>query len=147
MGKGLLQESKTGHIDIPRLHQSNVSLQVFSVVSTIPRNLNIERNTTSSDMVKLLAIVDRWPPRTWNRPKARALYQAGRLRDFESRSGGQLVILRTNADLRDFLANKAAHRIGALLATEGAQPLEGRIENLDDLYAAGFRMMSPAHFY
>jgi len=145
-GRDLLQESKTGHIDVPRLQQANVSLQVFSVVSTIPRNLNIERNTTSSDMVKLLAIVDRWPPRTWNSPKARALYQAQRLRDFASRSGGQLVLLRTSADLRQLVANQAAHRIGALLATEGAQPLEGRIENLDELYAAGFRMMSPAHF-
>ncbi len=36
--------------------------------------------------------------------------------------------------------------MAALLGTEGAQPLEGKIENLDALYNAGFRMMSPAHF-
>src|SRR5262249_15617398 len=32
------------------------------------------------------------------------------------------------------------------LGTEGAQPLEGNLANLDELYSVGFRMMAPTHF-
>ena len=145
-GRNLLSRSTTGHVDIPRLQQANVSLQAFTVVTTIPRNLNIERNAGSSDMVRYLAIAERWPPRTWNSPKQRALYQAGQLRKFESKSNGKLAILRTRSDLQKFVASGEPHRVAALLGSEGAQPLEGKLENLDDLYAAGFRMMSPTHF-
>ena len=145
-GRNLLGRSTTGHIDLSRLQEANVSLQVFSAVTTIPRKLNIQSNTSRSDMVRYLSIAERWPPRTWNSPKERALYQAARLREFESESHGDLVLLRTQADLRSFLASNREHRVAALLATEGAQPLEGKLENLDDLYAAGFRMMSPTHF-
>jgi membrane dipeptidase len=145
-GRNLLSRSTTGHVDIPRLQRANVSLQAFTVVSTIPRRVNIERNAGSSDMVRYLAIAERWPPRTWNSPKERALYQAGRLRVFESESNGKLVILRTRSDLQKFVASREPHRVAALLGAEGAQPLEGKLENLNDLYAVGFRMMSPTHF-
>jgi membrane dipeptidase len=145
-GRDLLSRSRTGHVDIPRLQQANVSLQAFTVVTTIPRNLNIEQNAGSSDMVRYLAIAEHWPPRTWDSPKERALYQAGRLRKFESESNGKLMILRTRSDLQKFVASPLPHRVAALLGAEGAQPLEGQLENLNDLYAAGFRMMSPTHF-
>ena len=32
------------------------------------------------------------------------------------------------------------------MGAEGTQPLEGKLENLDELYDAGFRMMAPTHF-
>lgn len=91
-------------------------------------------------------MLEQWPPRTWNSPKERALYQGERLRKFESESDGSLVLLRTRADLRNFIVSNQKQRVALLLATEGAQPLEGNLENLDELYAAGFRMMSPTHF-
>jgi len=65
---------------------------------------------------------------------------------FESESIGKLVILRTRLDLQKFVVSREPHRVAALLGAEGAQPLEGRLENLNDLYSAGFRMMSPTHF-
>jgi membrane dipeptidase len=138
--------STTGHVDLPRLQQANVSLQFFTVVTTIPRDLNIERNSGSSDLVRYLAVAEGWPPRTWNSPKERALYQAGRLRQFESDSQGKLVILRTRSELQRFLSSRELYRLATILGAEGAQPLEGRLENLDPLYAAGYRMMSPTHF-
>src|SRR5438270_259538 len=96
-GRNLLQRSGTGHVDIPRLQQAQVFFQAFTVVTTIPRNLNIERNSGSSDLVRYLAIADGWPPGTWNSPKARALYQAKRLREFEAASQGRLRILRSHS--------------------------------------------------
>jgi microsomal dipeptidase-like Zn-dependent dipeptidase len=145
-GRNLLKRSAKGHVDIPRLQQAHVSLQAFTVVTTIPRNLNIERNFQSSDLVRYLAIAEGWPPGTWSSPKERALYQAGRLRAFESDSGGALVLLRTRSDLRKLIAARATQGIAAVLGAEGTQPLEGNLENLNDLYDAGFRMMSPTHF-
>ncbi len=145
-GRNLLKRSDTGHVDIPRLQQANISLQVFTVVTTIPGNLNINRNSGSTDLVRYMAMAQAWPPRTWNSPKERSLYQASRLRVLESESAGRLVILRTRSDLQQFLSAREPHKVGALLGAEGAQPLEGKLNNLDDLYAAGFRMMSPTHF-
>ena len=37
--------------------------------------------------------------------------------------------------------------MGAMLSIEGLQDLEGKIGNLDKLYAAGFRMAGLAHFF
>jgi microsomal dipeptidase-like Zn-dependent dipeptidase len=48
--------------------------------------------------------------------------------------------------LQKLIAAQEPHRIAAILGAEGAQPLEGNLGNLDILYAAGFRMMSPTHF-
>lgn len=145
-GRNLLTRTTRGHVDLPRLQQANVSLQFLTVFTTIPRDVNIESNNDSSDLVRYLAIAEGWPPRTWNSPKQRALYQAGRLREFESDSHGALVILRTRADLEQFLASRQPRRLATIRGAEGAQPLEGRLENLDVLCAAGYRLMSPTHF-
>jgi membrane dipeptidase len=34
-----------GHVDIPRLIDGNVALQAFTIVTKVPRGLNIERNS------------------------------------------------------------------------------------------------------
>src|ERR1039457_2083323 len=75
-----------GHVDIPRLIEGHVALQAFRVVTKAPRGLNFQRNAADSDNLTLLSIVERWPPATWSSLTERALYQASRLRDFESRS-------------------------------------------------------------
>ncbi|HEY2170059.1 MAG TPA: membrane dipeptidase [Candidatus Angelobacter sp.] len=146
-GRNLLRRSSRGHIDLPRLAEGNVSIQAFTVVTTAPRKLNIFQNSDSTDQVRNIAIFEGWPPRTWNSPKQRALYQAARLQKFAERSKGALIIVRSRSDLQKFFTTRAAtHAVAGFLGAEGAQPLEGRLEDLDDLYAAGFRMMAPTHF-
>lgn len=146
-GRNLLRRSSRGHIDLPRLADGNVSIQAFTVVTTSPRGLNIYQNSDSTDLIRYIAIFEGWPPRTWNSPKQRALYQAARLQKFADRSKGALVIIRSRLDLQKFLTTRGpTHAVAGFLGTEGAQPLEGRLENLDDLYSAGFRMMAPTHF-
>ncbi|MGZ4874866.1 MAG: dipeptidase, partial [Candidatus Angelobacter sp.] len=146
-GRNLLRRSSRGHIDLPRLAEGNVSIQAFTVVTTSPRKLNIYQNSDSTDLIRYIAMLEGWPPRTWNSPKQRALYQAARLQKFADQSKGALVVVRSRSDLQKFLTTRAAtHAVAGFLGTEGAQPLEGRLENLDDLYAAGFRMMAPTHF-
>jgi microsomal dipeptidase-like Zn-dependent dipeptidase len=146
-GRNLLHRSSTGHVDVPRLAEGNVAIQAFTVVTTSPRRLNIYQNSDSSDMVHYLSIFEGWPPRTWNSPRQRALYQASRLEKFAAQSNGALVLIRSRSDLQQFLATRgSSHAVAGFLGAEGAQPLEGDLKNLDDLFAAGFRMMAPTHF-
>jgi membrane dipeptidase len=147
-GRNILAPSRAGHIDLPRLIAGNVGIQAFTVFSTIPRHLNIDRNEDTSDLVPYIGMLQGWPLKTLGSPKQVALYQAGRLQRFVEKSNGGLMLLRTRGDLANFLKQRASgsHVVAALLGTEGAQPLEANLDNLDALYAAGFRMMSPAHF-
>ena len=144
--RDLLKRNSRGHVDLPRLQDGNVAVQAFTLVTTSPRHLNIYRNSDSTDMIRWLAIAQGWPPRTWNSPKQRALYEAGKLHNFAVNSGGKLVIIKSRADLDKFLASRQPNQVAGFLGAEGAQPLEGKLENLDDLYAAGIRMMAPTHF-
>jgi microsomal dipeptidase-like Zn-dependent dipeptidase len=147
-GRDLLKASHAGHIDLPRLILGNVGIQAFTVFSTVPRGINIERNDDTTDLVPYIGMLQGWPVKTLGSPKQVALYQAGRLQKFVEKSNGQMVLLRTRGDLASFLKQRqqGSHIVAALLGTEGAQPMEANIANLDELYNAGFRMMSPAHF-
>lgn len=144
--RNLLSRSSRGHVDLPRLQDGNVAIQAFTLVTTSPRHLNIYRNSDSTDMIRWLAIAQGWPPRTWNSPKQRALYEAEKLHNFAERSKGRLVIIKSRADLDKFLTSRQPGQVAGFLGAEGAQPLEGKLQNLDDLYAAGIRMMAPTHF-
>ena len=144
--RDLLEHGSRGHVDVPRLAQGNVAIQAFTLVTTSPRGLNIYKNSDDTDQIKLLAITQLWPPNTWNSPKRRAIYEASRLHDFAERSQGKLVVLKSRADLQSYLATRSPGQVAGFLGTEGSQPLEGRLENLNDLFNAGIRMMAPTHF-
>jgi membrane dipeptidase len=148
-GRDLLERSTYGHVDIPRLSDGNVALQVFSLPTKSPHGLNIESNEDKSDDIFWLTLVDRWPPATWRSLTARALYQARRLHQFATGSRGGFVVIGSSADLSSYLERRRSNgRITAgLLSIEGAHALDGKLENLDVLYRAGYRMMSPSHFF
>ncbi|MDE9427059.1 dipeptidase [Xenorhabdus bovienii] len=148
-GRDLLDRSTRGQVDIPRLIDGNVAVQVFAVVSKSPRGLNIEKNSAETDNVTLLALAQRWPWRTLFSLKERALYQAARLHEAAARSNGKLVVIKSRADLKSFLERRRSDPkiVGALLASEGAQVLEGDPANVDVLFEAGYRMMAPTHFF
>ena len=148
-GRDLLSRADRGHVDVPRLVDGNVALQVFAVATRVPRHLNIERNDDRSDDIRTVALVQGWPPATWRSLLARAEHQAGRLRRTAERSGGQLRLLRSAADLDRFLDRRSGDPtlVGALLAIEGAHALDGRVEHVARLEAAGYRMVGLAHFF
>ena len=147
--RDLLKRYSYGHSDLPRLLDAQVGLQVFSTVTKTPRGLNYERNGSDSDNITLLAMAQRWPRETWNSLLHRALYQADKLQEAAAGSDGRLVLIRTRDDLATFIAawNKDPQRVAALLATEGLQPLEGKLENVDRLYDSGFRIAGLTHFF
>ena len=147
--RDLLARGGAGHVDVPRLIEGNVALQAFTVVTQSPRGLNIESNTGETDNITLLAVAQRWPPATWRSRAARALYQARRLGELAARSGGRLTVVKSAADLDAYLGRRRADSsiTAGLLGIEGAHALDGDLANLDRLYDAGFRMMSPTHFF
>jgi membrane dipeptidase len=98
-----LARSTRGHVDVPRLRDGNVALQVFSVVTKTPRGMNYDHNTGETDNITLLALVQRWPFSTWRSLRARALHQATRLHDAARRSDGALSIVTTREDLDAFV--------------------------------------------
>ena len=147
--RDLAQRLDHGHVDLPRLLAGNVALQVFGVVTQAPVGQNFQSNAADAhDMITAIAVIQRWPPSTWTSRLARTLHQARSLDALAARSDGRLVVLHSTADLTRFLSSRETQRdrVAGLLGIEGAQALEGRLENLEPVFAAGVRMIGLAHF-
>ncbi|MEG3088027.1 dipeptidase [Sphingomonas sp. PB4P5] len=147
--RDLLARSTRGQVDLPRLQQGNVALQVFSSVTKTPKGQNYDANSANSDNITMLAIAQLQPVRTWNSLLQRSLWHAIKLNRAASASNGQFRVIRTAAELEALLAARANGQkiVGGMLSIEGLQDLEGKLANLDTLYAAGFRMAGMAHFF
>lgn len=146
-----LRRSTHGHSDVPRLAEGNVAVQLFSTVTEVPRGYNYGANRGAGDLVTALAVASRWPPRTWGSRLERALHEGDKLRRAAAASGGRLVLATSRAGLAAALVARAREPEGrraviAVLATEGLHALEGRLEAVDALFAAGFRSAGLAHF-
>lgn len=137
-----------GHTDLPRLRAGGVALQVFSSVTKTPSGQNYDSNNADSDDITALAIVQRWPMRTWDSILERALYHAERLNRLAARDDS-FTVVRTRGDLEAVLAARETDptAMAGLLETEGAHPLEGEIGNVDALWDAGYRMLGLQHFF
>jgi membrane dipeptidase len=148
--RNLIEKYSFGHVDVPRLIEGNVALETFSVVSKVPLGMLKKNNVDDRwDMITLLSVTQRQPFRTWTSLLQRALYQSEKLHDFSRLSGNKLVIIKSTGDLDRYgeLREKNNHVTAGLLSIEGAQVLEGDLNNIDVLYRAGFRMISPTHFF
>jgi len=148
-GRDLLERATRGQVDIPRLRDGNVALQVLAATTKSPRHLNIERNDDRSDDVVLLALALGWPPATWRRLLPRALHLAARADDLAARSDGAFRVIRSRADLAAYETARSLDPglTAGLLAIEGAHALDGDPANVEVVADAGFRMMSPSHFF
>ena len=148
--------STRGQVDLDRLERGHVALQILSSVTKSPRGLNYDRNDDTSDNITLLAIAQGQPVRTWGSLLERSLWHAEKLRAAEARTDC-LRPIRTRSDLSRLLADRQAGKhcggratalpTGVMLSIEGLHDLEGKYDNLDRLFAAGFRMASLTHFF
>ncbi len=144
----LNQRQTMNQVDVPRLLEGNVALQAFTVVTKSPRGMNIENNTDKTDNIFWLVLAQRQPwENLWSLTK-RALWQAKKLDEYAANSNGKLLVIKTKKDLQSFLERRKSEKIvGGWLGIEGAHALDGKVENVDVLFEAGFRMMSPSHFF
>ncbi len=146
--RDLLKKDTIGQVDIPRLLEGNVALQAFTVVTKTPRGLNIENNKGDTDNVFWLTLAEMQPLENLSSLTGRAVFQAEKLHQFAENSKGKFFVIKTKKDLQDFLERRKTEKIvGGWLGIEGAHALDGRLENVDRLFDAGFRMISPSHFF
>jgi len=136
--RDLRERHSRGQIDLPRLVEGGVDLQVFSVVSKVPRKRDYHSTPEGADSLPLLFIASWRSPTTWFSPRERALTQAEELAALEE--GSSLSIVRRREDL-------AKPGIKALLSLEGMHAMDDGEEELAAFHAAGFRMMGLTHFF
>lgn len=138
-----------GHIDLRRMQQGNVGLQIFSSVTKTPRGQNYDSNSADTDNITMLAIAQLQPMRTWFSLLERQLYHAQKLDRAVKDSAGALAKISNVADVDGLVEFRARNRrpIGVIFSAEGLQTLEGKRENLQKLYDSGMRMAGLVHFF
>ncbi len=147
--RNLSKLSNIGHVDLPRLEQGNVALQVFSAVTKSPKGQNNTSNTSDSDNITLLTVLSLWPVRTWDSLYERAQYQLLKLKRLQKKNGETLHFITNKVTFKSFLDawQKNSNHKAALYLIEGAHPFEGKITNLDALYNDGLRIAGLTHFF
>lgn len=147
--RNLTDRATRGHVDLPRLQDGKVALQVFSSVTKTPRGQNYDANDGDSDNITPLVVAQLQPVRTWSSLLERSLYHAEKLERAVRDTSGGIRPIRDPQGLEALVASRAegSSDLGALLSVEGLHNLEGDPANLDRLYAAGFRMAGLTHFF
>jgi hypothetical protein len=81
-GRDLLERASRGHLDLPRMLEGGMALQVFSVVSKAPFGYDLERTDGDRpDYVTLLALQQLWPIATYT-----SLHERVILHDLQGRT-------------------------------------------------------------
>lgn len=148
-GRDLLADNGWGQVDLPKLIAGGAALQMFTTVTKSPRGQNYEHNVTDApDNITLLGLAQRWPADARNNLLERALLQGERVRSAVAAHPG-FTFIQSQSDLEALLARRARGEkaVGALLGTEGAHALDGELDSIERLYAAGFRMVGLQHFF
>ena len=147
--RSLIERSDRGQVDLPRMIDGNMAVQMLTTVTKSPSGQNYESNSADAgDNITLLALVQRWPLATRDSLFARAVYQAGRLHKFAAESD-DLEVVTSSEELKQVLKARegGSQVVAALLGTEGSHALDGDLSNIQRLYDAGLRMMSLQHFF
>ena len=148
--RNLMNKHDHGHVDIPRLQQGNVALQMFTTVTKSPDGINYETNSSdASDNITKLALVSLWPINTWNNLVERALFQANKALILADEFPQQVSLITSKSELSQFILQRETNPrlLGMLLGTEGSHALDGDLDNIQRLFDSGFRMMSLQHFF
>ncbi|NYF30520.1 dipeptidase [Sphingopyxis sp. JAI108] len=147
--RDILDRATRGHMDLPRLEDGNVALQILASTTKSPKGQNYDANSGDTDNITALVIAQLQPVRTWNSLLERSLWHAEKLHRAVAASAGKLRAVDTPDDIGTLLAARRGKvpPVGAMLSIEGLHVLEGKLTNLDKLYAAGFRMAGLTHFF
>jgi len=140
---------KYGHVDLPRMQKANIALQVFTIVSKVPRGINIEHNDDKTDQIQLLGFAQMRPLKTWFSLKERALQQCSQLHEFARKSSGHFKVITTKSELEQYIQDRKINQqlASGMLGLEGAHCLEGDVTNLQAFYDAGVRYIGLVHFF
>ncbi len=107
------------HIDLPRLLAAGHCVQIFAAFA--PRSQFPDRDL---------------------RAFAAEIFDT--IRGWVAGSDGRMRLVETGSDVRDASSDLTGLPVYALLGLEGADPLEGKAENLEHFHQAGLRNVIPA---
>lgn len=148
--RDLTKKLDYAHLDFPRMQQANMSLQAFTIVTKSPKGQNFKQNSADAfDEITMLNFVQGRLPDKWFSLYKRAEYQARALQDYQKKFAGKFLLVKSRQDLKKLIALKKTDPevIGGFLGIEGAHCLEGNLDNVQNLYYEGVRMMAPTHFF
>ncbi|MDR7130453.1 microsomal dipeptidase-like Zn-dependent dipeptidase [Algoriphagus sp. 4150] len=149
-GRDLTKRGDRGHVDFPRMREANVALQMFTIVSKSPAGQNMQSNSSDAfDNITPLTIAKGESPASWFSLINRTLSQSEKLANFIEKEKDKAILIKSGADLNKLIAARKKDKavIGAMLGIEGAHALEGELDNLDQVYDAGVRMIGLTHFF
>lgn len=148
--RNLLKKNDAGAVDIPRMQQSNMALQAFTIVTKTPYGLNFNSNSADAfDMTTALYILQARPLSSWFDLSERVLVQCRALHKAAEKSEGKFRVISSKKELESFIRDRQqdASLSAGFLGIEGLHCLENKLENIDEFYKAGVRMMAPVHFF
>jgi microsomal dipeptidase-like Zn-dependent dipeptidase len=147
--RDLLVKNDYGMVDIPRMLNSNIALQGFTIVTKAPKNINFDHNKDDSDQITMPYILQGRPIHSWFNLFERAITQCKALHQFEEKSKGKFRIIKSLSGFNKYLKDRKNNKeiTAGFLGIEGMHALNGEIENIDKMYEAGVRMMAPVHFF
>jgi membrane dipeptidase len=119
-GEDLSQDNPKGHIDIPKLKQGSVDLQVFACYTRPPSN-ELEKNQAAR---KIFDMVD-------------AVHQ------LVEENPQDLMLVESE---KDFAKIKGSQKAGIVIGIEGGYAIESNLRLLRSFYRSGVRLMTLTHW-
>jgi len=120
--RDLLERGSYGHVDLPRLQEGNVAMQVFGLVTGVPFPPKTQNNPDRRDTISLLGSLQDWPEATRDSRLHRVLYQTDKLKERVQASNSTFKLILNRRDLEELVDTRVRgeRTIGAMLALEGA---------------------------
>ena len=146
--RDLTRRSNWGHLDFPRMLEGNCAVQLFLTVSEFPRQIVGDNLTDVSDRLTMLGLLEQWPLSAVRDQTERALYLGGRLKRYCAGTAGSVRFVKSAPELKRALDDrvKDPKLRAAVLGLESSLGTQYSLENIERLFAAGYRSSQLCHF-
>lgn len=130
---GFLAGTTEGHIDLPKAKAGGLAGGLFAVFCPSPEKPDFSALARGGE-------VPMPPPLPMDVARTSAVRMISLLLQLERVSGGQVAVCRSAADIRTAMARGS---LAAVLHIEGIECIDGDLDFLEVLYAAGLRSLGP----
>jgi membrane dipeptidase len=130
---GFLAGTAGGHIDLPKAREGGLAGGLFAVFCPSPEKLDFGAFAAGGE-------VPMPPPLPMDMARQSATRMISLLFQLERASGGQVSVCRSAAEVR---AAMSRHALATVLHIEGVECIDGDLDFLEVLYAAGLRSLGP----
>ena len=136
-GRSFFEASSEGHIDLPRAKAGGLAGGFFAVWVPDP-SVPIDPADPDASISAYEDIATMPPQMETSYAQAHALGSLGKLIRLEAESNGEVMIVRTAAELRDAIERGI---FAIELHMEGAEPIDEGLDALEVYYQAGLRSL------